>query len=1245
MAGSMAGAAAPPLLAPHSGGVAASGAEGASGHSALFARRTPLSQSGFGVQGNRWAKHMVHMNPAGAPSPSKHCGGCLKVFQACVVPEGHILRLGWTCMQAMLLLYSGVVMPYWLCFHYWQIANTGDAGGWRAVDIIVDACFWVDLLITFLCTYRDVYGREVTDIHAIARNYLWGQFWLNFASCLPPLLFASMFGPDAGRVAVAEAIFYFARTAVRLARVVAFLGSRRLRWLTVESRGRRLATFCVFFFWATHLLACVWYCCSAFSDNAEDESWVGRTVVDSSGARLWEIAAPAQWLRCLVYALTVIMSNGYTADPTATTAEHLFTILLMFCGLVLHSIVLGEMLCIVLALNEATAGVSRQEDLVASLAHHAELDADTAAELRRQCVTVAGSGDSCNRGNKGVDVEAVRRLIDSAHTSRGALVKVSRSAFGGRLALNRLFAGDLCAKLPPRLPPRLPVLTSLLVTKQELHAGYFAYSADDNPTQLFIVLSGTFVHTVKQHTFAGALMLCGAGNYFGDVEILTGHGLRRTTVSCESKDGGTLLALHRSDLSRLAEEFPRFAIAWRARAVRRLWKLKSAMQGRTRWDHRSLAAVTIQRCFRHWRRGPARGRPANGPPRGQPPRPSAQQVFLDSRATSGSRHPGPVGADLSPMSGLSGVDLPHALEDCGSGVPSGQPSRPRPPPLTGLDSPRCSDDGAGAQRFPSRLPPLPAYRDIRQDARRQLAGRPMVPRLNLAGIHGPGAGAGGHAGAIASHSHNNAGHVGAGCAGQNAAASSSVVGSGMTGASGYNKPSRAQSAQARSRPRPREHRAQSAQMPRREAQDGVPQGASGMTRPPVYQELHSKEKHLPTSPYKVPVSRPELLAAKGMLHAEELSEVYGEFGRHVPAREVKAVPHVSVTTTAPCIEAEVATLTAAPCGDSADSMPGLQISQGPSLAEAEDGPRCRLEGSVGAVDSAVRARSCDAGDPRGDANGVKVPTPPFSHTSPDVGEAKRPKAPLPPPPTALMPLSQADNVMGPESPQQQQAKGGIYGLGRMSAPMSAPGGGGGSAAPRPAPDAQQPVHVTTVPPEGYRVLPASALHTAVGRGSTADEAAQQMAYVQAFLRAQAQSNGSGQSASMEGLLQDVCNQAMVRRPSSARASAARAQDRASRQRRRHVVAPEHTTEDIDAGIRRVQSIEQFGFSDSDIDFPTELMTAGMRHLRQLCAEQDSPETTGGLPHHGGYQESGARQGMPGLQQQQQPQQLGHLHHK
>lgn len=203
-------------------------------------------------------------------------------------------------------------------------------------------------------------------------------------------------------------------------------------------------------------------------------------------------------------------------------------------------------------------------------------------------------------------------MITGPDLPRSLLGQLPSSLFQGKLLRNRFLGGG---KSLARMPPRLPVLVALAAQRLVCEADQTIYEVGDHPSNLFLVLSGTFAYVaepvgpvrkfraLKPHPSLKACMspkskpqagpalfpfqLFSAGAYFGDVEIFLKRP-RQATARSET-EAGVALSVHANELKGLVEEFPEFGKKWHLAA----------------WDHalalkQRQAKLAARCCFRHF---------------------------------------------------------------------------------------------------------------------------------------------------------------------------------------------------------------------------------------------------------------------------------------------------------------------------------------------------------------------------------------------------------------------------------------------------------------------------------------------------------------------------------------------------------------------------------------------------------------------------------------------------------------------
>lgn len=76
-------------------------------------------------------------------------------------------------------MYTCTMLPVVVCF----VEDVTEP--WETLDWIVTAVFAVDIIVTFFSAFRNKDKVLVTDLHAIAINYLQFWFWIDLVATLP----------------------------------------------------------------------------------------------------------------------------------------------------------------------------------------------------------------------------------------------------------------------------------------------------------------------------------------------------------------------------------------------------------------------------------------------------------------------------------------------------------------------------------------------------------------------------------------------------------------------------------------------------------------------------------------------------------------------------------------------------------------------------------------------------------------------------------------------------------------------------------------------------------------------------------------------------------------------------------------------------------------------------------------------------------------------------------------------------
>lgn len=99
---------------------------------------------------------------------------------ACVLLPNHTFKNVWNAILALLLIYTATIMPFRLAF-----VDGESYDRWWYLDILVDALFFIDILVNINSAYLDNEGQLVTNRCKIFVKYLKTWLLLDIVACIP----------------------------------------------------------------------------------------------------------------------------------------------------------------------------------------------------------------------------------------------------------------------------------------------------------------------------------------------------------------------------------------------------------------------------------------------------------------------------------------------------------------------------------------------------------------------------------------------------------------------------------------------------------------------------------------------------------------------------------------------------------------------------------------------------------------------------------------------------------------------------------------------------------------------------------------------------------------------------------------------------------------------------------------------------------------------------------------------------
>jgi potassium voltage-gated channel Eag-related subfamily H protein 8 len=97
-----------------------------------------------------------------------------------LINQNNTIKIFWDLFVLVLLIFISLVVPYRIPF-----VNQENMV-WTSFYYFIDACFFIDMVLTFNCTYTHPDTMvEIRDRKKIAMNYLEGWFFLDLLAILP----------------------------------------------------------------------------------------------------------------------------------------------------------------------------------------------------------------------------------------------------------------------------------------------------------------------------------------------------------------------------------------------------------------------------------------------------------------------------------------------------------------------------------------------------------------------------------------------------------------------------------------------------------------------------------------------------------------------------------------------------------------------------------------------------------------------------------------------------------------------------------------------------------------------------------------------------------------------------------------------------------------------------------------------------------------------------------------------------
>ncbi|KAE8651371.1 hypothetical protein Csa_001921 [Cucumis sativus] len=236
----------------------------------------------------------------------------------------------WQTFLVVLVVYSAWVSPFELAFK--KVAT----GSLLPVDLVVDAFFAIDIVLTFFVAYLDKGTYLLVDNHKkIALRYLTSLgFPMDVASTLP---FQVIYRIFTGRMHRSEAFGFLNLLRFWRLRRVSQLFTRLEKDIRFSYFYTRLAKLICVTLLAVHTAGCFYYWLAVHHKDSEN-TWIGIEVEDFQNRSIW-----LGYTYSIYWSIVTLTTVGYGDLHAVNLGEKIFSICYMLCNIGLTSYLIGNM--------------------------------------------------------------------------------------------------------------------------------------------------------------------------------------------------------------------------------------------------------------------------------------------------------------------------------------------------------------------------------------------------------------------------------------------------------------------------------------------------------------------------------------------------------------------------------------------------------------------------------------------------------------------------------------------------------------------------------------------------------------------------------------------------------------------------------------------------------------------------------------------------------------------------------------
>ncbi|XP_041021102.1 potassium channel KAT3 isoform X1 [Juglans microcarpa x Juglans regia] len=255
--------------------------------------------------------------------------GHLQLKKYVIAPYDRRYRL-WQTFLVVLVVYSAWASPFELAFG--KVAS----GSLEPVDLVVDAFFVVDIILTFFIAYFDKSTYLlVDDRKKIALRYL-KKLWfpMDVASTLP---FQFLYRIFTGKMHRGDVFGFLNLLRLWRLRRVSELFTRLEKDTRFSYYWTRYCKLIAVTLFAVHSAGCFYYWLAA-SNGQPENTWIGSLVHDFKHRNIW-----LGYTYSMYWSIVTLTTVGYGDLHAVNTGEKIFNMLYMLFNISLTAYLIGNM--------------------------------------------------------------------------------------------------------------------------------------------------------------------------------------------------------------------------------------------------------------------------------------------------------------------------------------------------------------------------------------------------------------------------------------------------------------------------------------------------------------------------------------------------------------------------------------------------------------------------------------------------------------------------------------------------------------------------------------------------------------------------------------------------------------------------------------------------------------------------------------------------------------------------------------